>query len=216
MSGFYEVTAASGVVAAGDRSTQRHQYGPAGLRVIPPPPAPSRGRRTPTPGVFSTRPTGSLRRHRTHHTHRAQQAHRTYTAWIKVVMGAVDLSISQGLRARGTREGSVRLLRAPWRRGAWSSAEVALALQRYRAKPGSERLSGSVSPTDGPTPHGKQSTAMASATTAWTFSQSSYPSPRHLCRRTSEDLCAYCGVSGAHWGEGRLLGSVGERARKTR
>src|SRR3981081_2090223 len=56
-------------------------------------------------------------------------------AWIKVVMGAVDLSISQGLRARGTREGSVRLLRAPWRRGAWSSAEVALALQAQRAEP---------------------------------------------------------------------------------
>ena len=55
-------------------------------------------------------------------------------AWIKVVMGAVDLSISQGLRARGTRKGSVRFLRAPWHRGAWSSAEVALALQAQRTE----------------------------------------------------------------------------------
>jgi hypothetical protein len=29
---------------------------------------------------------------------------------------------------------SPRRLRAPWRRGAWSSAEVALALQRQRAE----------------------------------------------------------------------------------
>jgi hypothetical protein len=43
-------------VAAGDGSTQRHRYGPAPLRVIPPPPAPSRPRRTPPPVVFSTYP----------------------------------------------------------------------------------------------------------------------------------------------------------------
>jgi len=39
-----------GTAAAGDESTARHQYGPAVARVIPPPPAPSRGPRTP-PGV---------------------------------------------------------------------------------------------------------------------------------------------------------------------
>jgi hypothetical protein len=72
------------VVATGDGSTQRHQYGPAVTRVIPPPPAPSRGRRTPPRVVFSTHPTGSLRRRLTHHTHRARQAHRTYTAIILV------------------------------------------------------------------------------------------------------------------------------------
>jgi hypothetical protein len=88
MSGFYEVTAASGVAAAGDRSEQRHQYGPAGYRVIPPPPAPSRGRRTPPPGVFSTRPTGSLRRHRAHHTHRrVRQAHPKLHSWLLQKVG---------------------------------------------------------------------------------------------------------------------------------
>jgi DNA-directed RNA polymerase specialized sigma24 family protein len=48
-------------------------------------------------------------------------------------MGTVDLSVSQGLPERSRREGSVRRLRAPWRRGAWSSGEVALALQAQRA-----------------------------------------------------------------------------------
>ena len=45
------------------------------------PPAPLRRRRTPPRVVFSTRPTGSLRRRLARHTHRARQAHRTYTAY---------------------------------------------------------------------------------------------------------------------------------------
>jgi hypothetical protein len=49
-------------------------------------------------------------------------------------MGSIDVSVSQGLQARSRREGSVRRLRAPWRRGAWSTAEVALALQAQRGE----------------------------------------------------------------------------------
>jgi hypothetical protein len=49
-------------------------------------------------------------------------------------MGSIDLSVSQGLQAHTRREESVRRLRAPWRRGAWSTAEVALALQAQRAE----------------------------------------------------------------------------------
>jgi DNA-directed RNA polymerase specialized sigma24 family protein len=47
-------------------------------------------------------------------------------------MGSIDLSVSQGLQARARLEGSVRHLRAPWHRGAWSTGEVALALQAQR------------------------------------------------------------------------------------
>jgi hypothetical protein len=46
-------------------------------------------------------------------------------------MGTIDL-ISQG--TRGSRQTPPRRLRAPWRRGAWSSAEAALALQSQRAE----------------------------------------------------------------------------------
>jgi anti-sigma factor RsiW len=46
-------------------------------------------------------------------------------------MGTVDL-ISQGTRVQ--RHKPPRRLRAPWRRGAWSSAEAALALQTRRAE----------------------------------------------------------------------------------
>lgn len=46
-------------------------------------------------------------------------------------MAAVDF-ISQKQRVRVA--GSSRHLRAPWRRGAWSSAEVAVALQGQRAE----------------------------------------------------------------------------------
>lgn len=49
-------------------------------------------------------------------------------------MGTVDLPVSRGLPAHSRREGSVRRLRAPWRRGPWSSGEVALALQAQRAE----------------------------------------------------------------------------------
>jgi hypothetical protein len=49
-------------------------------------------------------------------------------------MGSIDLSVSQGSQAHRRREGSVRRLRAPWRRGAWSTGEVALALQAQRAE----------------------------------------------------------------------------------
>jgi hypothetical protein len=47
-------------------------------------------------------------------------------------MGAVDLTVSRGLPARSRRRGAVQRLRAPWRRGAWSSVEVALALRAQR------------------------------------------------------------------------------------
>jgi DNA-directed RNA polymerase specialized sigma24 family protein len=49
-------------------------------------------------------------------------------------MGSIDLSESHGLQARKRREGSLRRLRAPWHRGAWSTGEVALALQAQRAE----------------------------------------------------------------------------------
>jgi hypothetical protein len=49
-------------------------------------------------------------------------------------MASLDLSVSQGLHARSARDGAVRRLRAPWRRGAWSTGEVALALQAQRAE----------------------------------------------------------------------------------
>lgn len=55
-------------------------------------------------------------------------------AWIKSLMGSIDVSISQGLGPRVQRDGPVRRLRAPWRRGAWSAREVALALQAQRAE----------------------------------------------------------------------------------
>jgi hypothetical protein len=48
-------------------------------------------------------------------------------------MASLDLSVSQELQARSPRTGAVRRLRAPWRRGAWSTGEVALALQAQRA-----------------------------------------------------------------------------------
>src|SRR5207302_907868 len=51
-------------------------------------------------------------------------------AWIKGSMRSIALSPSQGTRAHRT--APARHLRAPWRRGAWSSAEVALALQGQR------------------------------------------------------------------------------------
>jgi hypothetical protein len=47
-------------------------------------------------------------------------------------MGSADFSISQAVEARTPRNGSVRRLRAPWRKGVWSSAEVAHALQAQR------------------------------------------------------------------------------------
>src|ERR1700690_409696 len=49
-------------------------------------------------------------------------------------MGSIDVSISYGFRSRVQRDGPVRRLRAPWRRGAWSAGEVALALQAQRAE----------------------------------------------------------------------------------
>jgi hypothetical protein len=52
-------------------------------------------------------------------------------AWIKHRMGTVDF-ISQGTRV--SRQKPPRRLLAPWRRGAWSSAETALALQAQRAE----------------------------------------------------------------------------------
>jgi hypothetical protein len=55
-------------------------------------------------------------------------------AWIKSSMASLDLSVSQGLQARSARDGAVRRLRAPWRRGAWSMGEVALALQAQRVE----------------------------------------------------------------------------------
>jgi DNA-binding CsgD family transcriptional regulator len=45
-------------------------------------------------------------------------------------MGSVELGISHGRRAQ--RERSLRRPRAPWRRGAWSAAEVAVALNAQR------------------------------------------------------------------------------------
>jgi DNA-binding CsgD family transcriptional regulator len=45
-------------------------------------------------------------------------------------MGSVELGISHGRRAQ--REKSLRRPRAPWRRGAWSATEVALALNAQR------------------------------------------------------------------------------------
>jgi hypothetical protein len=47
-------------------------------------------------------------------------------------MDAVGLPVSHGGRA--PREAPTRLVRAPWRRGAWSSAELALALQAQRGE----------------------------------------------------------------------------------
>jgi hypothetical protein len=47
-------------------------------------------------------------------------------------MESVGFSISHG--GRVSRQGPSRRLRAPWRRGAWSSAEVALALHAQRAE----------------------------------------------------------------------------------
>src|SRR5438309_11803537 len=47
-------------------------------------------------------------------------------------MDAVGLSVSHGGRA--PRKTPTRVVRAPWRRGAWSSAELALALQAQRAE----------------------------------------------------------------------------------
>jgi hypothetical protein len=79
MSGFYEVTAASGTAAAGDESASWHDSAntlvshPAAGRTIT---AASDAARSPS----STRPTGSLRRRPAHRTPRAQQASRTYTA----------------------------------------------------------------------------------------------------------------------------------------
>lgn len=49
-------------------------------------------------------------------------------------MASLDLSVSQGLLARSSRGASIQRLRAPWRRGAWSTDEVALALQAQRAE----------------------------------------------------------------------------------
>ena len=65
--------------AAGDESTARHQYGPAVAGVIPPPPAPSRERRTP-PVTFSARPTGSPSKVTDLLNSESQQAERRYTA----------------------------------------------------------------------------------------------------------------------------------------
>src|ERR1035437_4311540 len=91
MSGFYEVTAASG--CGGGRRV--HEKAPlwAGCcvshpaadqtltgRRTPPPTRPSRGVGRRRPVAFSTRPTGSLRRRRAHHTHRAGRHKRSYTA----------------------------------------------------------------------------------------------------------------------------------------
>jgi hypothetical protein len=45
-------------------------------------------------------------------------------------MGSVELGISHGRRAQ--RQGSLRRPRAPWRRGPWSSSEVAAALNAQR------------------------------------------------------------------------------------
>jgi len=47
-------------------------------------------------------------------------------------MDSVGLSLAQGSRV--PRKPAPRALRAPWRRGAWSSTEVALALQAQRAE----------------------------------------------------------------------------------
>jgi hypothetical protein len=123
MSGFYEVTAASGVVAAGDESCQRHQYGPAHKRVIPSPPAPSWQRRTPP---------------RAHHTQQARQAHRTYTAhkqlhanwrgtcgrW-ELVVGGVS---AVGGQSRGANEPSAARSRRRTLR--WTGTVVALRRRR--------------------------------------------------------------------------------------
>ena len=49
-------------------------------------------------------------------------------------MGSIDSTISQGPPAVARRVGSGRRLRAPWRRGAWSAGEVALALQAQRGE----------------------------------------------------------------------------------
>jgi hypothetical protein len=93
------------VVAAGDGSTQRHQYGPAITRVIPPSPAPSRGRRTPPPRHRCATPYG-LRSATAGllHSHRARQAHRTYTAIAPPPSTPITLNRSPGVNDGDARD----------------------------------------------------------------------------------------------------------------